>query len=82
MTPLLTKEELERLGFQLAVCPLTALYASAKAMQEMFALLQSDGTTRTALNRLLPFQQFHHIIDLDAYYALDERYQSPDENPG
>jgi methylisocitrate lyase len=82
VTPLLAKEELESLGFQLAVCPLTALYASAKAMQEIFGLLKTAGTTRAAMDRLLPFQQFHDIIDLDGHYALDERYRAPDDTPG
>jgi carboxyvinyl-carboxyphosphonate phosphorylmutase len=77
VTPLLAKEELDKLGFQLVVCPLTALYASAKAMQDMFALIKSAGTTKSALDRLIPFQQFHDIIGLDAYYALDERYRPP-----
>jgi 2-methylisocitrate lyase-like PEP mutase family enzyme len=78
VTPLLTKDELEKLGLQLIVCPLTALYASAKAMQDMFALIKSKGTTRDALDRLLPFQQFHDIIGLDDYYKLDEKYRSSD----
>jgi len=78
VTPLLTKDELEKLGLQLIVCPLTALYASAKAMQDMFAMIKSRGTTRDALDRLLPFQQFHDIIDLDGYYKLDEKYRTKD----
>ena len=79
VTPLLAKKELEKLGFQLIVCPLTALYASAKAMQEMFSLLQTAGTSRAVLDRMISFQQFHEIIGMTAYYALDERYRSPDE---
>jgi len=66
VTPLLTKAELQRLGFHLAVCPLTALYASAKAMRDMFDVIKTATTTREALDRLLPFEQFHKIIDLDA----------------
>jgi len=79
VTPLLTKDELEKLGLQLIVCPLTALYASAKAMQDMFNLIKATGTTREALDRLLPFQQFHDIIGLDAYYKLDEKYKTTGE---
>ena len=60
------------------MCPLTALYASAKTMQDMFELIKTTGTTREALGRLLPFQQFHEIIDLDNYYKLDERYHTPE----
>src|SRR5207245_10737794 len=56
VTPLLTKDELKDIGFQLIVCALTALYASAKAMQAMFNLIKGDATTRDALDRVLSFQ--------------------------
>jgi 2-methylisocitrate lyase-like PEP mutase family enzyme len=82
VTPLLAKDELEKLGFQLVVCPLTALYAATKAMQDMFALIKSAGTTKTALDRLIPFKQFHDIIDLEAYYSLDERYRAEENKSG
>ena len=78
VTPLLTKQELEDLGFQLAVCPLTGLYASAKAMLDMFTLLRAQGTTRESLDRLLPFEQFHQVINLEDYYSLDAGYRVPD----
>ncbi len=82
VTPLLTKEELDKLGIQLVLWPLTALYASAKAMDEMFRLLMTTGTTTAALDRLMPFQQFHDVIGLDGYYALAERYSGAHEGPG
>lgn len=78
VTPLFNKKELQSLGFQLAVCPLTALYASAKAMQTMFELIKTTGTTRTALDQLLPFADFHKVIQLKEYYALDQRYRASD----
>lgn len=81
VTPLLPKSELDALGFQLIVCPLTGLYASAKAMQEMFALIKATGSTQSALDRLLTFQAFHKLIDLESYYTLDERYRATDEPP-
>lgn len=80
VTPLLTHDELEQIGLQLIVCPLTALYASAKAMRDMFGLIKTTGTTRTALDRLLPFQQFHEVIRLEEHYKLDEQYRSVDES--
>jgi 2-methylisocitrate lyase-like PEP mutase family enzyme len=78
VTPLLTKDELEKIGLQMIVCPLTALYASAKAMRDMFQVIKTVGTTRDALDRLLPFQQFHDVIRLEDYYKLDEQYRSDD----
>ncbi len=82
VTPLLTKEELGALGIQLVLWPLTALYASAKAMDEMFRLLKTAGTTRAALDRLISFQQFHDVIGLDAHYALDVRYGGSTDGAG
>ena len=82
VTPLLTKEELGALGLQLVLWPLTALYASAKAMDEMFRLLKTAGTTRAALDRLISFQQFHDVIALDAHYALDARYGGSTDGAG
>ena len=45
-------------------------------MQELFNLIKTKGTTRDAVDRLLPFQQFHDLIGLDAHYDLDEKYRS------
>lgn len=82
VTPLLTKEELEGLGIRLIVCPLTALYASAKAMTDILTHLRTTTTTRDRLDRLLTFEQFHRIIDLPAYYDLEKRYEVPGEPTG
>jgi len=82
VTPLLTKDELGKIGLQLIVCPLTALYASAKAMKDMFNLIKTAGTTRDALDRLIPFQQFHDVIGLENYYKLDEKYRTPYDSSG
>src|SRR3989454_7382960 len=49
--------------------PYTTLFRS-------FNLIKTKGTTRDALDRLLPFKQFHDIIGLDDYYKLDEKYRS------
>ncbi|RMH05191.1 MAG: oxaloacetate decarboxylase [Nitrospirae bacterium] len=81
VTPLLTKAELAELGFQLIVCPLTALYAAAKAMHAMFVHLRETGTTRDAVDQLIAFQDFHQIIELERHYALDERYQARESDP-
>ncbi len=81
VTPLLTKDELTALGIQLIVCPLSALYASSKAMIQVFTHLRKAGTSRDLLDHLLTFEEFHPIIDLDTHYRLDDRYKIQDEPP-
>ncbi|OGP81867.1 MAG: hypothetical protein A2Y95_05375 [Deltaproteobacteria bacterium RBG_13_65_10] len=74
MTPLLTRDELRDLGYALAVCPLTAIYAAAKAMKDVYSHLRAHGTTRDILDRLLPFDEFHDLVRLEEKYALDAKY--------
>jgi 2-methylisocitrate lyase-like PEP mutase family enzyme len=74
VTPLLTRDELRDLGYALAVCPLTAIYAAAKAMKDVYAHLRARGTTRDVLDRLLPFDEFHDLVGLEEKYALDAKY--------
>jgi methylisocitrate lyase len=74
VTPILKREELQHLGFKIAVFPLTGLFAAARTQTDVFAHLRSTGTTRDILDRLLTFHDFHQLVDLDAKNALDKRY--------
>jgi methylisocitrate lyase len=76
VTPLMGPEELKDLGFQLVVWPLAALYASARAIQEVYQTLRRKGTTQEMIERLLPFHEFHEIVGLEEKYRLDSRYRS------
>ena len=75
-TPLQTPDELHQIGFDLIVHPLTALYAAARAYATVFKLLREKGTTRENLDLLLPWADFHKVVDLDRYYELEKRYST------
>jgi len=75
VTPLLAREELAALGFRIAVFPLSGLFAAARAMKEVFRHLKEKGTTSDIVDRLLTFHDFHQVVDLAGYRALDERYR-------
>jgi methylisocitrate lyase len=74
-TPLLSPTELHDLGFDLIVTPLAGLMASAKALQDVYALLRRHGTLRDHLDRLLPFSDFHDLIELEHHYQLQARFK-------
>ena len=80
VTPHLTRTELKKLGFQLIVCPLAGLYAAAKAMMEIYRILKTKDTTRKDLDRMLTFDEFNRIIDLQAKYETEKRYAVEQEN--
>jgi len=76
VTPLMRPAELKELGFELVVWPLGPLYASAQALQQVYAALREKGTTEEILERLISFEEFHKIVGLEEKYTLDARFRS------
>jgi methylisocitrate lyase len=75
-TPLLTPAELFDLGYRLIATPLSLLFAATRAMRDVLAVLQREGTTRNDLALLVPFDEFGAVVDLDGHYATESRYRS------
>jgi 2-methylisocitrate lyase-like PEP mutase family enzyme len=76
MTPHLTRSQLRDLGYALIVCPLAALFAAANAVTDVLTELRDQETTRGAYDRMLGFDEFNALVDLDARYADEARYAS------
>ena len=73
-TPLLDRGELESLGFQLILYPLSGLFAAAKALQEIYEKLHRDETTQGMFDRLSSFERFNELIGVEEKYRLAERF--------
>ncbi|HAP75927.1 MAG TPA: carboxyvinyl-carboxyphosphonate phosphorylmutase [Acidimicrobiaceae bacterium] len=74
-TPLLTPAELADLGFHLIVSPLSGLFSMVQAMRDSLAILQSEGTLRGHLDRLVDFDGFASIVGLPDHYATEQHYR-------
>ena len=74
-TPVLPAEELEALGFALAIYPTGPLYAATKAVKDYMAELKAAGTTMGRIDRMIPFEDFNQLIGLPEYVRLEERYR-------
>jgi 2-methylisocitrate lyase-like PEP mutase family enzyme len=75
LTPLLTKDELHDLGFDLIVTPLTALFAATKAVERTLGLLREKSTLRDDLELVASFKDFETVVDLERHKDLEERYR-------
>ncbi len=73
-TPVLPKEQLVELGFQIILYPLAGLFAAAKVMEEIFRKLQIEGTTLGLQQRLMTFGEFNRLIGVEEKYELAERF--------
>jgi 2,3-dimethylmalate lyase len=74
VTPHLSRSELESLGFNLIVCPLAGLYAAARAVWDVLTELRDEETTAGVIDRMLAFDDFNELVELEARYADEARY--------
>jgi 2,3-dimethylmalate lyase len=76
VTPIMGPRELRDLGFELVVWPLAPLYSVAKSLNDVYSTLRREGSTKTILDKLMPFDEFNQIVGLTEKYALDERFKN------
>ena len=73
-TPVLPKQQLAEMGYQLILYPLTGLFSAARAVETMYQKLIDDATTLGEESRLMSFDEFNSLIGVDEKYALAERF--------
>jgi 2-methylisocitrate lyase-like PEP mutase family enzyme len=73
-TPVLSKDELSSLGFQLILHPLAGLYAAAKAIQQVYRALRSGEANSSAGNLQMSFAEFNELIGVEEKYALAQKF--------
>jgi 2-methylisocitrate lyase-like PEP mutase family enzyme len=74
-TPVLPRDELAGLGFQLILYPVSGLYAAARALEAVYERLRTRGTTAGTEDRLIAFERFNDLIGVDDKHLLAERYR-------
>ena len=73
-TPVLPKEKLIEIGYQLIEYPLTGLYAAASALESIYQKLLDDQTTIGAEAQMMAFDQFNELIGVDKQFSVAEEY--------
>jgi carboxyvinyl-carboxyphosphonate phosphorylmutase len=74
VTPNLSASELLKLGYQIAVFPLSAIYSATFAMRQVLTELKNTGTTKDARNIMVTFKDFNEFMNLDHFVDLERRY--------
>ena len=74
VTPNVPAQELLKLGYRIAVFPLSALYSATYAMREVLTELKNTGMTRNTRKIMITFKEFNRFVDLDKYMDLEKRY--------
>ena len=73
-TPLLSSQNLHKMGFNLILYPLSVLYANTFATLQILKELKKSGTTSKLKNNLVNFDQFNEIVDLSKFKKMEHKY--------
>ena len=74
VTPTLSAQQLLSMGYNIALFPLSALYAATFAILKVFIELKKTGTTEHGRGMMVTFNEFNKLVDLQRYIELERRY--------
>lgn len=63
-TPILTRAQLEELGFQLVLYPLAGLFAAAHSLERIYTGLRSEGSTAALAAELMDFDELNELMGI------------------
>ncbi|NQV03060.1 MAG: isocitrate lyase/phosphoenolpyruvate mutase family protein, partial [Bacteroidia bacterium] len=73
-TPLLRVNELEALGYRIAIFPTTAWMAAIKGVQGALKELKEKGTTNGYSEHMIPFEEIFEVVGLSHYKNLERKF--------
>jgi methylisocitrate lyase len=74
ITPNLSAQELKKMGYKIAVFPLSGLYSATFALRYVFTELMQTGSTKRSQRRMVTFDDFNRLVGLSEYTGLAKKY--------
>jgi 2-methylisocitrate lyase-like PEP mutase family enzyme len=75
-TPLLSKNELEGLGYKIAIFPALGFLAAGAALEAVYKTLRNQGTSKSLATPLYDFQKFSALMGFERIAEFDRRYRA------
>ena len=73
-TPVLSREELQSLGYRVAIFPVTALLAAVKAMSGVYTQLAQHGSSKGAPMELADFAELTQLMGFEDVWEFEKRH--------
>lgn len=73
-TPLLNKNELNELGYELVIYPTASTYSTAKSVMKLMETLKVQGTTESLMDEMVTFSEFNDLIGLMQIRDFEAKY--------
>jgi 2-methylisocitrate lyase-like PEP mutase family enzyme len=77
-TPVLTRPELEALGYKIAIFPVTALLAGVQAMTQVYQQFKDTGSSAKGSTPLYDFADLTRLMGFEDVWAFEKRYAETD----
>jgi 2-methylisocitrate lyase-like PEP mutase family enzyme len=77
-TPMLPVEQLEKMGYRIAIYPSETQRAAIYAMRMALSALRKAGTTEAIDDALTTFKERDKIVGLDDWQSIERRYMAVD----
>ena len=74
-TPLLCKDELEALGYKIAIFPALGFLAAGAALESAYQSLKDSGSSRNVSTPLYDFKRFSELMGFERIAEFDRRYR-------
>ena len=73
-TPVLSKQDLESIGYKLAIFPVTALLAAVAAMKNVYQQFQDQGSSSGGTTPLFDFSELTKLMGFEDVWEFEKRY--------
>ena len=72
--PIPSLTEVEKIGFKVAIFPITPLLAIAQSLKDILKILAEKRTIKDSLNRLMDIEEYNLIIDKLRFEKWEKKY--------
>lgn len=73
-TPVLSRADLERLGFKLAIFPVSGLFAMSAALRSVYGEIRNTGSTKGWDGELYDFSDFSRLMGFERVWAFEREH--------
>lgn len=71
-TPLLTTKQLENLGFNIVIWPVSSLRTAMGAVEDLYSTIREHGTQEPVVERMQTRKRLYELIEYESYNAFDQ----------
>lgn len=84
-TDYINLEEFSKIGIEMVIFPVTSLRVAAHSVQEVYEVIQAEGTQKSVLDKMQTRKELYEILRLHDYESMDSKIDwtvLPDESEG